>query len=275
MRKLDASTVAKLFNPSLTSVLVGCAPCQPFSLYNQKNSDPQWQLLGQFGRIISHVKPAVVSMENVPRLVRFRNGSVFGKFVEQLERDGYSVSWKIVHAAEYGVPQTRSRLVLLASRLGPIELEKPKLKPKQYRTVKQAIGKLPPLKAGGIDPLDPLHRCSRVTSTNMLRMKASKAGGTWRDWDTKLVTKCHRKQTGRGYGAVYGRMSWNSPAPTITTQFYGFGNGRFGHPTQDRGLSLREGALLQSFPIDYDFVAPGEPDSLHSSRWDDRQCRSG
>jgi len=93
---------------------------------------------------------------------------------------------------------------------------------------------------------------------NVRRIAASKPGGTWHDWDKELVTACHKEKTGKGYVAVYGRMEWDQPAPTITTQFYGFGNGRFGHPEQDRGLSLREGALLQSFPAQYKFVAPGE-----------------
>jgi DNA (cytosine-5)-methyltransferase 1 len=90
-------------------------------------------------------------------------------------------------------------------------------------------------------------------------MAASKPGGTWRDWDEDLVAECHQVDTGRGYASVYGRMSWDEPSPTITTQFFGFGNGRFGHPDQDRALSLREGAMLQGFPQDYQFVDPGKP----------------
>lgn len=83
-------------------------------------------------------------------------------------------------------------------------------------------------------------------------------GGTWRDWPEELVADCHKRKTGRGYSGVYGRMEWGEPSPTVTTQFYGFGNGRFGHPEQDRGLSLREGAILQGFPSDYSFVPDGE-----------------
>ncbi len=88
-------------------------------------------------------------------------------------------------------------------------------------------------------------------------MASAKPGGTWRDWDPDLVTPCHRAESGRGYSSVYGRMEWGEPSPTITTQFYGFGNGRFGHPEQNRALSLREGAMLQGFPREYQFVAPG------------------
>jgi DNA (cytosine-5)-methyltransferase 1 len=262
--KLGADGIAKLFQPGLPAILVGCAPCQPFSIYNQKNSDPQWQLLTHFSRIISELKPDVVSMENVPSLVRFREGTVFKQFVENLKRDNYHVMWKVVHAASYGVPQTRSRLVLLASRLGPIDLVRPGYSKNTYVTVRNAIGRLPPLAAGEADKVDPLHCCSRLAPINMRRMRASKPGGSWKDWNDGLVTKCHRRASGRGYASVYGRMSWSAPSPTITTQFFGFGNGRFGHPSQDRALSLREGAILQSFPRDYRFVAPGKQVHLKS-----------
>lgn len=254
---LDGEEVEKLFTPGIPSVLVGCAPCQPFSVYNQKNSDPQWQLLGEFARIISQVKPSVVSMENVPRLMRFRKGQVFDAFVETLEREGYHVRHEIAFAPDYGVPQQRSRLVLLASLRKGLALEPPTHSASCYETVANAIGGLPELTAGECDARDPLHRCSRLSPLNLDRIRASTAGGSWRNWDDGLVSDCHRKETGRGYASVYGRMNWDGPAPTITTQFYGFGNGRFGHPEQDRALSLREGAILQSFPSNYDFVRPG------------------
>lgn len=106
---------------------------------------------------------------------------------------------------------------------------------------------------------DPLHQTATLSPTNLLRIRASKPGGTWRDWDPELVATCHRKRSGKTYPSVYGRMSWDEPAPTVTTQFFGFGNGRFGHPEQDRAISLREGAILQSFPKNYRFVKPGEP----------------
>ena len=91
-----------------------------------------------------------------------------------------------------------------------------------------------------------------------MRIKNSHQGGTWRGWDESLQLKCHKKNSGKSYGSVYGRMSWDKPSPTITTQFYGYGNGRFGHPEQNRAISLREGAILQSFPPDYVIVEPNE-----------------
>jgi DNA (cytosine-5)-methyltransferase 1 len=127
------------------------------------------------------------------------------------------------------------------------------------QTVWDAIGDLPALEAGGIDPNDPLHCCSALSPLNLARMRTSKPGGTWRGWPENLVAECHRKQTGQTYPSVYRRMVWDEPAPTITTQFYGFGNGRFGHPEQDRAISLCEGAVFQTFPRDYQFASPGEP----------------
>lgn len=251
---LDGEAVKELFVPDRLSVLVGCAPCQPFSVYNQKNSDPRWLLLEHFARIIAETRPSVVSMENVPRLVRFRGGEVFTGFLAALKRLGYHTAWQIAFAPGYGVPQRRARLVLLASQLGEIAFEKPTFVPAEYRTVADTIGDLPTLAAGDADEKDPLHRSSRLSPLNLDRIRAAKAGGSWQDWDEKLIATCHKAHTGRGYRSVYGRMEWGAPSPTITTQFFGFGNGRFGHPEQNRGLSLREGAMLQSFPQDYSFV---------------------
>lgn len=256
---LNGETVKGLFEPGAPSVLVGCAPCQPFSMYNQKNSDPRWQLLEEFARIISEVKPTVVSMENVPRLLRFRDGEVFADFVEVLEEEGYHVDRRIAFAPDYGVPQKRSRLVLLASSLGEIALESGTHDPSEYETVDQAIGYLPKIAAGGVDDQDPLHRSSRLSALNLKRIRAAREGGSWRDWDEDLIADCHKEATGHTYASVYGRMKRDALSPTITTQFFGFGNGRFGHPQQDRGISLREGAVLQSFPPDYAFVKPGDP----------------
>ncbi|MFC4291437.1 DNA cytosine methyltransferase [Sphingorhabdus arenilitoris] len=262
--KLTAKEVEDLFIPGTKRVLVGCAPCQPFSTYNQKNEDPNWKLLQAFGDIIEASSPDVVSMENVPRLLAFRGGAVFNAFVAKLRSAGYHVVWDVLYGPDFGLAQTRSRLVLLASRLGPISLPLPTHNAESHRTVREEIGGLPPLAHGERDDRDPLHRASRLSDKNARRIASAKPGGTWRDWDKDLVADCHKVATGKGYSSVYGRMSWTSPSPTITTQFYGFGNGRFGHPEQHRALTLREGALLQGFPREYQFAKPGEP--IHFKR---------
>ena len=259
IQALKARDVKNLFKPDEPSILIGCAPCQPFSVYNQKNNDPQWRLLEEFSRLIAAIKPTLVSMENVPRLLKFREGRVFAKFIKALEDADYHVDWQLLFAPDYGVPQSRKRLVLLASRRGNISFLPPTHEASNYQTVRDTIGHLPPLSAGEVDSNDQLHRSSRLSPLNLKRIREAKPGGTWRDWDQSLVTSCHKANTGRTYSSVYGRMDWNAPSPTITTQFYGFGNGRFGHPVQDRALSLREGALLQTFPQRYKFLKQDAP----------------
>lgn len=241
-------------------VLVGCAPCQPFSKYTQryrKNGykDEKWKLLYSFGSLAKDTAPEIIAMENVPEL---ENTHIFKDFVTDLEQCGFNIFHKIVYCPDYGVPQNRKRLILLASRLGKIELIAPTHTPEQYVTVRDAIGDLPPLVAGSTDPTDLMHSATALSEKNLKRIKQSVQGGTWRDWDEDLQLKCHKKKSGKTYPSVYGRMSWDAPSPTITTQFYGYGNGRFGHPVQNRALSLREGAILQSFPRDYKFISSTE-----------------
>lgn len=247
-----------LFGTKKIRVLAGCAPCQPFSSYSQRydtSTSPRWKLLHEFSRLVKDVAPDVITMENVPSLGRH---AVFYEFVAQLTKCGYVKPWfDVVDCADHGLPQRRRRLVLLASRHGTIELS---MEPKEERqTVRKAIGNFPPIGAGSSFPGDPLHTASRLSKTNLKRIRASTPGGTWRSWPKRLVAGCHQKESGSTYPGVYGRMTWDDPAPTLTTQFYGFGNGRFGHPEQDRAISLREGAVLQGFPAEYQFVAPGEP----------------
>jgi DNA (cytosine-5)-methyltransferase 1 len=177
---------------------------------------------------------------------------VFQDFVDTLKRLGYKVWFDVVDSSRYGVPQTRRRMVLLASRHGEIEMISPTHS--KAKTVKQAIGHLRPLSAGESAPRDKLHVASTLSATNLKRIRASKPGGTWRDWPEDLIANCHRADSGRSYAGVYGRMEWDKPAPTMTTQCYGFGNGRFGHPDQDRAISLREAAILQGFPRNYAFI---------------------
>jgi DNA (cytosine-5)-methyltransferase 1 len=241
-------------------ILVGCAPCTPFSKYTQgldKRSDVKWGLLHEFGRLVQELKPDIVSMENVPELQRH---SLFDDFLETLEQEGFSFTReekkRVVYCPDYGVPQHRRRLVILASKLGPIEMIPATHNAAKHRKVVDVLQDLPELKAGDRCLVDPLHRSSSLSPINLERIQHSRPGGTWRDWPKALVAKCHRQKSGKTYPSVYGRMEWDKLSPTVTTQFYGFGNGRFGHPEQDRAISLREGAILQSFPKDYKFVKP-------------------
>lgn len=258
VEELTASDIERFFRKNGIRLLAGCAPCQTFSTYNQKATpdDKRWWLLRQFSRLVREICPELVTMENVPRL---RGQGVFEEFIGALRDANYHVDIETVNCEDYGIPQHRQRLVLLASSLGPIRLISPSEFSTDRTTVRESIADLPPLKAGEVDETDPLHQAAILSDLNKKRIEASKPGGTWRDWRETLVADCHRKGTGKTYPSVYGRMCWDELAPTITTQFFGFGNGRFGHPAQDRAISLREGAILQSFPKDYAFVPPGNP----------------
>ena len=253
--RTDAKKVANLYRKKSLKLLAGCAPCQPFSTLRNgtnKSKSDKWPLLNEFSRIVSQVKPDFVTMENVPQL---KKESIFLDFTATLKLLGYHVSFQVVDAAEYGVPQRRRRLVLIASLHGPIRLLSPEEIGIQKRTVRDAIGKLPPIKAGETDAKDALHKARALTPINLERIKASRPGGSWEEWPEDLKLACHKKSSGSTFKSVYGRMLWDQPSGTITTQSTNIGTGRFGHPEQNRALSLREIAILQSFPEDYVFAS--------------------
>ena len=258
IEELKPKEIEVAFRKNGIRLLTGCAPCQTFSTYNKKAppEDKRWFLLQHFSRLVHKIQPELVTMENVPGL---KEQEVFRSFLADLELCNYYFDYCVVNCADYGIPQHRNRLVLLASKFGPIRLLRHEELKARPRSVRNAIGNLPPISAGEVNQADRLHQSSILSAVNLRRIRSSKQGGTWRDWEDDLVAKCHQKATGKTYHSVYGRMSWDAPAPTITTQFYGFGNGRFGHPDQDRAISLREGAILQSFPRNYAFTSNENP----------------
>ncbi len=245
------------FGDANVKILVGCSPCQPFSTYSYKHQDEnKYSLLNQFARLIEEVQPDIVSMENVPRLAEFDKEPIFTKFLQTLESNHYKNPWwGIVNCPDYGIPQNRKRLVLLASKHGEIELIPNTHTRKNYVTVEDTIKDLEPLESGQVSEKDFLHRASKLSPLNLKRVKQSKQGGSWKeDWDESLWLECHKKDSGKNYVSVYGRMKWSEPAPTMTTHCTGIGNGRFGHPEQDRAITLREASLFQTFPPDYKFA---------------------
>jgi DNA (cytosine-5)-methyltransferase 1 len=263
VRDVTAGQLGHIWAPGYVRLLAGCAPCQPFSPYRRgvdTSAEKQWPLLDEFGRLVSETLPELVTMENVPRI---GSSIVFQRFVSLLERLNYHTAWETCYGPLFGLPQHRRRLVLLASRLGPIDSPAPVSDP-TATTVRTAIAALPPLEAGETHADDPLHKCRSLAPVNLERIRASRPGGTWEDWPEDLRAPCHRRSSGASFRNVYARMTWDEPSPTITTLAYNYGAGRFGHPDQDRAISLREAALLQGFPAGYRFVSPGTPVRLNA-----------
>ena len=258
VKTISGDEINKLYSQkkNVIKVLAGCAPCQPFSSYAFKNKEKdseKYDLLYEFGRLVREVQPDIVTMENVTQIINFKLKPVLQDFVDELKSLGYFVDVQKIFCPDYGIPQTRRRIVLVASKLGQITIIPPTHDKENYVTVRETIGHLPSLLSGASDPLDPLHRSIALTPINMRRIQATPYGGSWHDWPDELVLDCHKKVGGKTYGSVYGRMEWDKPAPTMTTQCTGLGNGRFGHPEQHRAISAREAALIQTFPQSYKF----------------------
>ena len=257
IREVNGEEINACYADGTEKILVGCAPCQPFSTMSYKRFkdssrelDEKYDLLSEFERLVKEVNPVIVSMENVPEI---RNSNVFKSFVAALHEQGYYTDGgQVVYCPDYGIPQNRHRFVLLASRLGEIHLLPPTPDRKKV-TIRSAIENLPTVAAGKTCPTDHLHRAASLSPLNLQRIQASVPGGTWKDWPEELRCKCHRQDSGQTYTSVYGRMTWDRIGPTMTTQFFCYGTGRYGHPEQDRALTLREGALLQTFPKEYQF----------------------
>lgn len=254
IRAISVEEVRGLMPTNGSTLFAGCAPCQPFSKQNKnrENDDHRRLLLSEFQRFVTSLRPDHVVVENVPGLQRFGSNGPLAKFIGELERIGYAVAWSILHASHYGVPQRRSRFVLVASlderraRM-PIPTHGPKRKP--FSTVRDWMSNLPPLAAGEVDKSDPNHAAMALSAVNLCRIAATPEGGGRESWPAKLLLACH--QGHKGHSDVYGRLAWDRPASAMTTRCLSYSNGRFGHPEQNRAISVREAACLQTFPRDF------------------------
>jgi len=259
IRVIDCDAIKDKFNLDKNNsytLFSGCAPCQPYSKQNsnKKIDDPRLDLLAEFSRFVSHYLPDFVFVENVPGLQKFnKNEGTFRNFLNVLEFNGYSVDFKVIPAAWFGVPQTRERLVLLAAKNHIVELPKRThgIEDKPYSTVRQWIGSLPPLEAGTKHAFIADHESAKLSEINIERIKVTPEGGGREAWPENLVLRCH--QDHKGHSDVYGRLSWDKPASGLTTRCISYSNGRFGHPEQNRAISLREAACLQTFPLYFKF----------------------
>ena len=250
VERLRKEDLLPYYKDAKYKLLVGCPPCQPFSIINKSrnSNDARWGLLEYFLKLVKEISPDFISVENVPPA---RGKVVFREFIKELEEIGYNVFEDVVNCADYGLPQRRRRLIILASKRGKIKLIPKEEFPGDKKTVRDAIGNLPELEHGMKDEKDHIHWTPKLSELNLERIEKSKPGKSWDIWPKHLIAKCHRKKSGKYFKSPYGRMSWDEVSPTITTYFSGYNNGRFGHPEQDRVISFREGAILQGFPPNY------------------------
>lgn len=240
-------------------IFVGCSPCQYYSnIKTDKTKSTKTRLLlADFQEFVEYYMPGYIFVENVPGLDT-KEGSPLARFKFFLKEKGYVFDDDIVNAKYFGVPQNRRRYVLIATRVkSSISLPRPNKEEKL--TVRQVIGDsnlFPPIKAGNIDTTEFRHTAAKLSDKNLKRIKKTRHnGGDRREWqnDPELQVDCYKEHD--GHYDVYGRMYWDQPSPTITTRFCSYSNGRYGHPEQDRAISLREGATLQSFPVNYKFYS--------------------
>lgn len=272
VKEIKASKLLKTFclKRGELDLLAGCSPCQGFSRLRKGNSadtDPRNLLILEFVRLVKGLWPKTIFMENVPGLIDTKRGEIiFGQVKKSLEELGYNADYKVIDTAYYGVPQFRRRFVLLASRYKrhPIEIPpythahpnkiSPNSQLQPWKTVRQTFSNLPPLVNGAQDNALPLHHCSHNGILNLQRIQAiPHNGGSRSSLPEHLVLKCHKKYP-NGYRDVYGRMRWDSPSPTITGGCTNITKGRYIHPDEDRGISLLEASLLQTFSPAYQFA---------------------
>jgi DNA (cytosine-5)-methyltransferase 1 len=258
IRKVKPGEIRKMIRGVSKKDLLfaACAPCQPFSKQKiQRRNSSAKTLLGSFGDLVAAIKPGHVLIENVPGLAKVRGDSTYRRFLKTLDNAGYKISERILDAKQFGVPQTRRRLVILASRhFEPSLPEATHGRAKRpYVTVRDAIARFPRLSAGRCAKGVPNHRASALSPLNLERLRHTpKNGGDRRSWPRRLRLVCHSDGYS-GHTDVYGRMWWGRPAPALTGRCDSLSNGRHGHPRQDRAISLREAAALQSFADDYVF----------------------
>lgn len=253
---LEKTLISEAYDKLL---FIACAPCQLFTNINtiKENRKKEKNYLIRFIDFVELFKPNFLFIENVTGINSKKFGFILDQITNRIRLMGYVCKHKNINAKKYGIPQNRNRKILIASKNTDIFFPKEthgkdKLK---YLTVRDIFKNhyLTPLKSGERDSIDPLHWASNLSATNLWRIKHTKKDGGKRDiWMKSKPVNCFIRHKD-SYADVYSRMYWDKSSPTITTRFNSFSNGRFGHPGEDRAISLREGSLLQTFPLDYQF----------------------
>lgn len=258
--RLEKDAGVRRFDDSM--IFVGCSPCQYWSVITgrgyserKKSAHGGRNLLRDFLRFVEHYRPGFVVVENVRGIEKHAGDSGLAEMLRFFDDSGYRYAHNVLSTNDFGVPQSRRRFILIASRVVDVELPTPgKTRP----TVFDAIGgkkRQSAINAGECAPRDLLHRSPNLSATNLARLKLTPQGGNREHWHQRddLQIDAYRGKSPEFFRENYGRMAWHKPAPTITTKFFALGCGRFGHPEENRAISLREGAMLQTFPKYYEF----------------------
>jgi len=258
--KLKTNALRPFIDDSRPLLFSACAPCQPFSKQRRGRAagDTRVPLLLEFVRFVKYYRPMYVFIENVPGLQTLSvEMGPFPEFTRRMTSLGYHLDARVIDSCDYGVPQRRRRLVIIGSRGMTVPFPRPTHGPgtrrPKYSTVWDWISDLPPLSAGEIHPRIKNHRASGLSPKNLERIRATPEGGGREHWPKHLLLPCHHDDYD-GHTDVYGRMRRNAPASGLTTRCISLSNGRFGHPTQDRAISVREAACLQTFQRSFTFA---------------------
>lgn len=251
IRELKSSEIGNLLNGEPLHLLAGCPPCQGFSSLRKKNKrkssrDPRNNLILEYCRMVEELRPICIMLENVPGIESY---TLFKRAFSKLKSLGYNPQYSIVNVADYGVPQRRKRLVMTGSLLGGINIAEGN---SRLRTVRDYIGNLESVE----ETLDLVHkRYPHHSEAVMERIRLTPVdGGSRRDLPDEYTLKCHRR-AGIGFNDIYGRLRWDDVSSTITGGCLNPSKGRFLHPEEDRCITAREAALLQTFRSDYIFPA--------------------
>lgn len=248
------------YDPNMPCVLIGCAPCQGFSSHRKKDwdkkDDIRNSLIIAFAKVVKILSPDVIVMENVPEFLSKKYWHYYSAAKSMFNESGYIIKPSIYNAASFGVPQERFRSIVVGMRRDFV-LMSDIIERSDYKTVRDAIGYLPPIKAGEICPNDPLHKSTAHKQSTIDVIKQVPHNGGNRPFGVGPV--CLDKT--KGFSDTYGRLFWDKPSITITHYARNPASGRFSHPEQDRGLTAREAALLQSFPLGFEF--DGKSDDIY------------